>query len=73
MVKLNKNKNQMEITLDHKPGRQIASSVLQMIWIYCCQTEEDRAIVTQMNRMVHGYEEIQDVDLMDYTEKGASE
>jgi len=40
-----------------------------MVFIWCATSDEDRAVITQMNRMVHGHEGLQDVDLMDYTDK----
>ena len=42
--------------------------VLQSIWTYAAQEPQDRAIIMQMNRMVHGQEPMVDVDLMDYTD-----
>lgn len=68
MVKLNSEDKTLVINLKYKAGRSLADMVLQSIWTYAAQEPEDRAIVTQMNRMVHGQEPMVDVDLMDYTD-----
>ena len=68
MVKLNSEDKTLIINLKYKAGRSLADMVLQTIWTYAAQEPEDRAILTQMNRMLHGQEPIVDIDLMDYTD-----
>jgi len=68
MVKLNSKDKTLIIDLKYKAGRCLAEMVLQSVWVYAAQEDEDRAVITQMNRMIHGQELMVDVDLMDYTE-----
>jgi len=68
MVKLNSEDKTLIINLKYKAGRSLADMVLQTIWTYAAQEPEDRAILTQMNRMLHGQEPMVDIDLMDYTD-----
>tara|TARA_Y100000592_G_C5468573_1_gene318095 strand:- start:2364 stop:2585 length:222 start_codon:yes stop_codon:yes gene_type:complete len=68
MVKLNPEDKTLIINLNYKAGRSLAEMVLQSIWTYAAQEPQDRAIIMQMNRMVHGQEPMADVDLMDYTD-----
>lgn len=69
MVRLNKKTNELVISLDYKAGRSLAEMVLQTIWVYGTTEENDRAIVSQMNRMIYGNQPIEDIDLMEITDK----
>lgn len=69
MVRLNKETNELVISLDYKAGRSLAEMVLQTIWVYGTTEENDRAIVSQMNRMIYGNQPIEDIDLMEITDK----
>lgn len=66
MVRLDGKKNKLLIDLKHPTGQQLAEMILQAVFLYGAETDQDRAILRQMARMVKGEEPKVNIDLKDY-------
>ncbi len=66
MVRLDSKKNKLLIDLKHPTGQQLAEMILQAVYLYGAETDQDRAILRQMARMVQGEEPKATIDLKDY-------
>jgi hypothetical protein len=66
MVRLDGKKNKLLIDLKHPTGQQLAEMILQAVFLYGAETDQDRAILRQMARMVKGEEPKANIDLKDY-------
>lgn len=70
MVRLDSKKNKLVLDLKHKTGKQLAEMVLQAVYLYGAESEEDKAILRQMSRMIQGEEPVVSIDLKDYLKGG---
>jgi hypothetical protein len=66
MVRLDSKKNKLLIDLKHPTGQQLAEMILQAVYLYGAETDQDRAILRQMARMIKGEEPKANIDLKDY-------
>ena len=73
MLSLKADEQKLIIDLKYTAGQALAETAVQTVFLYACTTEEDKAIVSQLGRMVLGLEPMVDVDLMDYTDKESLE
>ena len=73
MLSLKADEQKLIIDLKYTAGKSLAETAVQTVYLYACTTEEDKAIVSQLGRMVLGLEPMVDVDLMDYTDKESLE
>jgi len=64
MIKIQSDSRQMIIDLDYRPARRLADMVLQAVWAYAAQSEEDKAYVKNMADAVAGRVPLADLDLM---------
>lgn len=69
MVKLRADEQELVINIKTLAGKSLANMVVQAVYLYATTSEEDRAIVSQLGRMVAGDETAVDVDLSDYSQK----
>ena len=59
--------------LKNETSKQLAEMVLQAIYLYGAESDEDKAILRQMARMVKGEEPAVNINLKDYLKsKGTS-
>lgn len=56
-------KNSLELSLDSPLGVSLAHLMLQSIFIYTAQTDEETAVVRQLKNMIDGKEPAVSVDL----------
>ena len=73
MVRLDSKQNKLVLDLKHDTGKQLAAMVLQAIYLYGAESEEDKAILRQMERMIKGEEPSVNVDLKDYLKGGKND
>ena len=73
MVRLDSKKNKLVLDLKHNTGKQLGAMVLQAIYLYGAESEEDKAIIRQMERMIKGEEPSVTIDLKDYLKVGKND
>ena len=73
MVRLDSKQNKLVLDLKHDTGKQLAAMVLQAIYLYGAESEEDKAILRQMERMIKGEEPSVTIDLKDYLKGGKND
>ena len=66
MVRLDSNKKTLILDLKNDTSKQLAEMVLQAIYLYGAESDEDKAILRQMARMVKGEEPAVNINLKDY-------
>lgn len=73
MVRLDSKKKTLILDLKNETSKQLAEMVLQAIYLYGAESDEDKAILRQMARMVKGEEPAVNINLKDYLKsKGTS-
>lgn len=66
MVRLDSKKKTLILDLKNETSKQLAEMVLQAIYLYGAESDEDKAILRQMARMVKGEEPAVNINLKDY-------
>jgi len=66
MVRLDSKKKTLILDLENETSKQLAEMVLQAIYLYGAESDEDKAILRQMARMVKGEEPAVSINLKDY-------
>jgi len=66
MVRLDSKKKTLVLDLKNETSKQLAQMVLQTIYLYGAETDEDKAILRQMVRMIKGDEPAVSINLKDY-------
>jgi hypothetical protein len=66
MVRLDSKKKTLILDLKNDTSKQLAEMVLQAIYLYGAESDEDKAILRQMARMVKGEEPAVNINLKDY-------
>ena len=66
MVRLDSKKKTLILDLKNETSKQLAEMVLQAIYLYGAESDEDKAILRQMARMVKGEEPAVSINLKDY-------
>ena len=66
MIKLDSKRSKLELSFKDPQGKHLAEMLLQAVYLYGTQTDEDRAILRQMAKMVKGEEPAVTINLKDY-------
>ena len=66
MVRLDSKKKTLILDLKNETSKQLAEMVLQALYLYGAESDEDKAILRQMARMVKGEEPAVNINLKDY-------
>lgn len=72
MIKLDSKQKSLVLSFKHPQGQHLAEMVLQAVYLYGTQTDEDRAILRQMARMVSGDEPAVTINLKEYIKEEVS-
>lgn len=65
MVRLDSKQESLVIDIKEQFGKQLADMVVGALWLYAATSEETRASLTVMSRIIQGEQPLVDIDLSD--------